>query len=194
MVVHARERAEGGQQASFGRAFRQAPWRKHRQILAPLAMAVFAAALFGAVYLAETSRAAVTGRKLRSAHPRGQGGAGSKGTKELEELLAQAFATRTRDEWVEAFQTHGVAAAPVYSYDDLADEPQCEANGYIVSVDDPRWGPMKLPGATAKFSATPPAGPTRGAPLLGEHTQDVLTGLAGYSSGDVARLKEAGAI
>ena len=65
MVVHARERAEGGQQASFGRAFRQAPWRKHRQILAPLAMAVFAAALFGAVYLAETSRAAVTGRNVQ---------------------------------------------------------------------------------------------------------------------------------
>lgn len=65
MVVQARDRAEGQQQASFGRAFRQAPWRQHRQILAPLAIAVFAAALFGAVYLAETSRAAVTGRNVQ---------------------------------------------------------------------------------------------------------------------------------
>lgn len=65
MVVQARERAEGQQHVPFGRAFRQAPWRKHRQILAPLAMAVFAAALFGAVYLAETSRAAVTGRNVQ---------------------------------------------------------------------------------------------------------------------------------
>jgi hypothetical protein len=65
MVVRVSERAEGVKQASFGRAFRQAPWRKHRQILAPLAMAVFAAALFGTVYLAETSRAAVTGRNVQ---------------------------------------------------------------------------------------------------------------------------------
>jgi len=136
----------------------------------------------------------VIGREDLKDHPQWQARHGRRGNRELVELLAQTFATRTRQQWVEAFQTHGVAAAPVYSYDDLADEPQCEANGYIVSVDDPRWGPMKLPGATAKFSATPPAGPTRGAPLLGEHTQDVLTGLAGYSSGDVARLKEAGAI
>ena len=108
--------------------------------------------------------------------------------------MAKTFATRTRDEWVDAFQAHSVVAAPVYSYDDLADEPQCLANEYIVPVDDPRWGPVKLPGVTAKFSATPPAGPTRGAPLLGEHTKEVLTGLAGYSSGEVAHLKEAGAI
>ena len=65
MVVQARDRAERQHQASFGRAFRQAPWRKHRQILAPLAIAVFTSALFGAVYLAETSRAAVTGRNVQ---------------------------------------------------------------------------------------------------------------------------------
>ncbi|HJL70650.1 MAG TPA: hypothetical protein QGI30_07245, partial [Anaerolineales bacterium] len=65
MVVRVSERAEGVKQASFGRAFRQAPWRKHRQILAPLAMAVFAAALLGTVYLAESSRAAVTGRNVQ---------------------------------------------------------------------------------------------------------------------------------
>ena len=70
MVVQARDRAEGQRQASFGRAFRQAPWRKHRQILAPLAMAVFAAALFGAVYLAEISRAAVTGRNVQGLRSR----------------------------------------------------------------------------------------------------------------------------
>ncbi len=65
MVVQARDRVEGQHQASFGRAFRQAPWRKHRQILAPLAIAMFASASFGAVYLAETSRAAVTGRNVQ---------------------------------------------------------------------------------------------------------------------------------
>lgn len=65
MVVQAGDRAEGDSQTTFGRAFRQAPWRKHRQIIAPLAIAMFAVASFGAVYLAETSRAAVTGRNVQ---------------------------------------------------------------------------------------------------------------------------------
>ncbi len=50
------------------------------------------------------------------------------------------------------------------------------------------------PGVTAEFSATPAAGTSRGAPVLGEHTQAVLTSLAGYSLEEVAGLKEAGAI
>ena len=65
MAVREKDGAGGSQDATFGRAFRQAPWRKHRQILAPFAMALFAAALFGAVYLGETSRAAVTGRNVQ---------------------------------------------------------------------------------------------------------------------------------
>jgi crotonobetainyl-CoA:carnitine CoA-transferase CaiB-like acyl-CoA transferase len=136
----------------------------------------------------------VIGREDLKDHPQWKARHGRRGNQELVELLARTFATRTRHQWVEAFQAHSVAAAPVYSYNDLTDEPQCLANEYIVPVDDPRWGPVKLPGVTAKFSATPPAGPTRGAPLLGEHTKEVLTGLAGYSSGEVAHLKEAGAI
>ncbi len=65
MVARAKDGEEGIHEDTFGRAFRQAPWRKHRQILAPFAMALFAAALFGTVYLGETSRAAVTGRNVQ---------------------------------------------------------------------------------------------------------------------------------
>jgi crotonobetainyl-CoA:carnitine CoA-transferase CaiB-like acyl-CoA transferase len=53
---------------------------------------------------------------------------------------------------------------------------------------------MKLPGAMAKFSATPADQPAGSAPILGEHTQEVLTGLVGYSLEEVARLKDARAI
>jgi CoA:oxalate CoA-transferase len=108
--------------------------------------------------------------------------------------LAKTFATRTRDEWVDAFQAHSVVAAPVYSYDDLADEPQSLANEYIVPVDDPRWGAMKVPGVPARYSATPAAKPAGSAPTLREHTQEVLTGLAGYGLDEVARLTDAGVV
>ncbi|HJN85564.1 MAG: CoA transferase [Dehalococcoidia bacterium] len=136
----------------------------------------------------------VIGREDLKDHPQWQSRAGRKGSKELEELLAKIFATRTRDEWVDAFQAHSVVAGPVYSYDDLADEPQCLVNEYIVPVEDPRWGAMKVPGVNAKFSATPAANPAGSAPTLGEHTLDVLTGLAGYGPDEVDRLKDAGTI
>jgi crotonobetainyl-CoA:carnitine CoA-transferase CaiB-like acyl-CoA transferase len=136
----------------------------------------------------------VIGREDLKDHPRWQARAGRKGSKELEELLVQAFATRTRDEWVDAFQAKSVVAAPVYSYDDLAGDPQILANEYIVPVEDPRWGSMMVPGVNSKFSATPADRPAGSAPTLGEHTQEVLTGLAGYSIEEVARLKDLGVI
>jgi hypothetical protein len=47
------------------KSFKQAQWRRHRQISVPIVIIVFALAMFGAIYLAETSRAAVTGRHVQ---------------------------------------------------------------------------------------------------------------------------------
>tara|TARA_B100000676_G_C17446850_1_gene516977 strand:+ start:55 stop:522 length:468 start_codon:yes stop_codon:yes gene_type:complete len=47
------------------KAFTQSQWRRHRQITVPILIIVFALAMFGAIYLAETSRAAVTGRHVQ---------------------------------------------------------------------------------------------------------------------------------
>ena len=47
------------------KSFKQAQWRRHRQITVPILIIVFALAMFGAIYLAETSRAAVTGRHVQ---------------------------------------------------------------------------------------------------------------------------------
>ena len=47
------------------KSFQQAQWRRHRQIYVPIMIIVFALSMFGAIYLAETSRAAVTGRHVQ---------------------------------------------------------------------------------------------------------------------------------
>ena len=56
---------DGHQIPDSEKSFKQAQWRRHRQITVPILIIVFALAMFGAIYLAETSRAAVTGRHVQ---------------------------------------------------------------------------------------------------------------------------------
>ena len=62
----------------------------------------------------------------------------------------------------------------------------------VLEVDHPRAGRVKTLGTPIKFSATP-GEVTRAAPVLGEHTREVLEGL-GYTSAEIDRLQEDGAV
>jgi crotonobetainyl-CoA:carnitine CoA-transferase CaiB-like acyl-CoA transferase len=63
----------------------------------------------------------------------------------------------------------------------------------LVEVDHPRAGRVKDIGIPVKLSSTP-GGIHRPAPVLGQHTEEVLTGLLGLSAEEIARLREAGVI
>jgi crotonobetainyl-CoA:carnitine CoA-transferase CaiB-like acyl-CoA transferase len=78
----------------------------------------------------------------------------------------------------------------VNSVNDLPDDPQMLANEYVVDYDHPAWGPIKVVGSPLILSRTP-ADPRGVAPEFGEHTEQVLIDLLGYSWDEVARLKEA---
>jgi crotonobetainyl-CoA:carnitine CoA-transferase CaiB-like acyl-CoA transferase len=67
-----------------------------------------------------------------------------------------------------------------------------KARDMVVEVDHPRAGRVKALGVPIKFSETT-GDMTRPAPLLGEHTREVLTEL-GYSSGEIAALVKEGAV
>jgi crotonobetainyl-CoA:carnitine CoA-transferase CaiB-like acyl-CoA transferase len=75
---------------------------------------------------------------------------------------------------------------------DMLADPQVAAREMVVEVEHARAGRMKTLGTPIKFSATPTA-VTRPAPLLGEHTDEVLAGL-GYSPDDIERLRSEGAV
>jgi crotonobetainyl-CoA:carnitine CoA-transferase CaiB-like acyl-CoA transferase len=71
----------------------------------------------------------------------------------------------------------------------LPDEPQVIANDYIAPFQHPRFGATKVVGIPVQLSATP--GAIRlPAPEFGQHTEQILTGLLGYSWDEVAALKE----
>ncbi|ORM33101.1 CoA transferase [Williamsia sp. 1135] len=86
-------------------------------------------------------------------------------------LLAETFAERTTQEWLDLFRSRDIPAAPVRTLDELFDNPHLEAVGFFEEVDSPN-GPVRFPGPPTWFSRTPGrvAGP---APRLGAHNDDV---------------------
>lgn len=108
-------------------------------------------------------------------------------------LLDDVFATRTQAEWHDIFVKEGIFATKVNSPMDLSDDPQLLVNDYLVQYDHPAFGLTWLPGYPAYFSKTP--ADTRGrAPEQGEHTEEVLSEIAGYNSSEIAVLKSEGIV
>ena len=92
---------------------------------------------------------------------------------------------KTRAEWLAIFRDGKISVAPLHTVDEAFDDPHVLARQMVVNVDHPRHGSVRQPGIAIKLSATP--GQIQGtAPVLGEHTDEVLRAL-GY---DEARRKE----
>ncbi|HHY48581.1 MAG TPA: CoA transferase, partial [Alphaproteobacteria bacterium] len=80
----------------------------------------------------------------------------------------------------------------VYGYADLVADPQIRHNGTFVEYDHPTEGHVKTPGFPIRFSRTP-SRVERGAPLVGEHSRDVLRE-AGLPDERIEELIEKGAV
>lgn len=111
---------------------------------------------------------------------------------ELFARTARALEQRTSAEWLSLFAERGVWAGPVYSYEDLVNDPQIAHNGTFVEYEHPTEGRVKTPGFPYRFSETPPA-VYRGAPQTGEHSREILAAI-GVSSADVDRLVSDGVV
>ncbi len=106
--------------------------------------------------------------------------------------LDAIFATRTLDEWAEAFATEpDFFWAPVQTIDELITDQQFVAAGGLVEVPD-ESGSMTMLATPAEF-AEHRAGPRYRAPRLGEHSMEVLEGL-GYQAERISELVGGGAV
>ena len=105
--------------------------------------------------------------------------------------LDRVFRSRPMEDWLEPLADAGVPHAPVLDYADMAAHPQYWENGYLVEIETPHLGTMRVPGAPIHMSATPPRVDSAG-PVLGQHTEELLL-LAGYSWDGIEALKECGA-
>ncbi len=81
--------------------------------------------------------------------------------------------TRTREQWQTAFDAAGVPAGPVHTIGEALSHPQTLARGMVVEVEHPQAGATRAIGCPIHFSASPDRSSTP-APLLGQHTREVL--------------------
>ncbi len=111
--------------------------------------------------------------------------------RELASILGERFKTRPTAEWLALLEEGGVPAGPVASIGEMLEFPQTLARDMVVEVEHSKLGPVRTIGFPVKFSDTPTA-IERGAPLLGEHTRDVLAEL-GYTDEEIEELIGSGA-
>jgi crotonobetainyl-CoA:carnitine CoA-transferase CaiB-like acyl-CoA transferase len=111
---------------------------------------------------------------------------------ELISLFDIAFATRTRDEWMELLPARGLMFCPVQRLQEVLEDPQARINDYLVRFDHPSLGPLRLPGYPAHFSGSW-AGIRSKAPAIGEHTEEVLRDV-GMNGEEIRTLRTKGVV
>jgi crotonobetainyl-CoA:carnitine CoA-transferase CaiB-like acyl-CoA transferase len=91
----------------------------------------------------------------------------------LIELLTARFRERPTSEWLALLEAAGVPAGPVLTIEQMVEDPQVQARDMVVEVQHKTAGRTRALGTPVKFSATPTR-VSRAAPLLGEHTREIL--------------------
>ena len=109
----------------------------------------------------------------------------------IEDLLTaldEKIRTKERDEWLRLFDEAGAISAPIHTMLEAAAHPQVLANEYVAEIDHPKDGRMRVLGLPIKLHKTP--GKLGLSPELGEHSEEVLRGVAGYTLEEIVRMKK----
>lgn len=114
-----------------------------------------------------------------------------------EELLPKLEAilrTRPRKVWLERFAQAGVPVTPVNNLAEAFAEPQAQARGMRQEIEHPTLGSIPLVASPLAHLSRTPAQAQAHPPLLGEHTEAVLTGVLGYTPEQIQGLVAAGVV
>jgi crotonobetainyl-CoA:carnitine CoA-transferase CaiB-like acyl-CoA transferase len=103
--------------------------------------------------------------------------------------LTPVMKTRTTTEWVDALEAQKIGCGPINTLKEVFADPHVQARGTVLEMDHGSGATVKVIANPVKLSATPPT--YRSAPpVLGEHTEEVLSGLLGLSAQEIAALRE----
>jgi len=112
---------------------------------------------------------------------------------ELVAYIAEMIAQKTCDEWVELLVGASVPCGPVNNMEGIFADPQVLHREMIVEIPHETIGTLRLGGVPIKYSETP-ASIRLPPPLLGQHTDEILADVLGYSPKQVEALRQQGAI
>ncbi|MFZ3357340.1 MAG: CoA transferase, partial [Xanthobacteraceae bacterium] len=112
--------------------------------------------------------------------------------KQIFSTIEQWTMTKTKFEVMDICNKHDIPVGPILSMKEIAEEPSLRETGTVVEVDHPIRGKYLTVGNPVKLSDSP--ADVRRSPLLGEHTDEILRKVLGYSEKDVAAIRMSGAI
>jgi formyl-CoA transferase len=106
--------------------------------------------------------------------------------------IEQWTMTKTKFEVMDICNKHDIPVGPILSMKEIAEEQSLRATGTVVEVDHPGRGKYLTVGNPVKMSDS--ITEVKRAPLLGEHTEEILTKVLAYSADELAEIKASGAI
>jgi formyl-CoA transferase/succinyl-CoA--D-citramalate CoA-transferase len=112
---------------------------------------------------------------------------------ELDACVAAWTVTLSGDELLAVLERHAIPAGRIYTAPDMLQDPHFAARDMILRLTSRRGVDVPVTGVVPKFSRTPGAVAEPG-PTLGEHTREVLEGLAGVDGDEWAKLREGGVV
>ena len=108
-------------------------------------------------------------------------------------IVAKIMRTRTTRQWLEALEPAGVPVGPINNLAQVFEDPQVQARGMKVEAPHPLAGKVPMVASPMKLSATPVEHRTA-PPTHGQHTDEILTGLLGFTEQKIAQLRERGVV
>jgi crotonobetainyl-CoA:carnitine CoA-transferase CaiB-like acyl-CoA transferase len=111
----------------------------------------------------------------------------------IRDTIEAWLADKTRAQAEALLDEQGVPSGPVFTSEDVFNDPHIAARKMLVTVDDPVAGPRKFARSPLHLSSTPEI-PTESAPQLGEHTDEILRNLLGYEKNKIEKLRDQGVI
>jgi CoA:oxalate CoA-transferase len=113
--------------------------------------------------------------------------------KALVNMLTEELIKRTTGDWADIFEKEGIPYSPVNSIKQICEDPQIQFRNMLVEIEQKGIGRMKIAGSPLRLSETP-GRVYKGAPVLGEHTEEILTSLLKKTKTEIQSLRAEGVI
>ena len=134
----------------------------------------------GCAHLAKDPRYSTNGERVKNRN-------------EITRLLNEIFLKRPTREWVKLLDEAGVANGPINTIEKVFEEPQVQSRGMKIELPHAVAGKVPLVASPMKFSGTPIKHEVP-PPALGQHTDEILSGVLKKNEAEIARLKAAGIV
>lgn len=112
---------------------------------------------------------------------------------ELATIIEPVLKEKTANEWLDKLEPEGVICSLIYDFQQLFSDPHVQHRQMVVQLNHPQAGLYRVMGTPVKLSRTP-GGPREAGPLLGQHTEEILSNLLNLSAKEIKSLRNQGII